>query len=366
MSVQLRTSERPRAALRLLFGALAVALVVTVLATGPATNSSTGTPGASTIVPAAAGATKPNIVMVMADDMRADDLRFMPSVRRLLVAKGLTFRNSFSPYPLCCPARASFLTGRYAHNHRVFSHASPYGFQAFNDRATLATALRASGYQTGFIGKYLNGYGAQRSKVTGKSSFRYVPNGWTDWYGAVSRPPHSGYRAGGTYNYMHTLFNVNGRIDDTHRGEYQTDVLGKFARQLVTKYHRSPRPFFLYLSSVAPHFGTPYEKGDPTHLPRTGGGYTNLGTPARPTWVRGLFNKQVTRAPGLPANGGPSEADISDIRAGHGTPPGSGSAASCPSRPAAGAWSWSSTSAGRTTRCPASRRRGSRTGRTAR
>src|SRR4029079_17914408 len=44
MSVQLRTSERPRAALRLLFGALAVALVVTVLATGPATNSSTGTP----------------------------------------------------------------------------------------------------------------------------------------------------------------------------------------------------------------------------------------------------------------------------------------------------------------------------------
>ena len=169
-----------------------------------------------------------------------------------------------------------------------------------------------SGYQTGFIGKYLNGYGAQRSKVTGKSSFRYVPNGWTDWYGAVSRPPRSGYKAGGTYNYMHTLFNVNGRIDDTHRGEYQTDVLGQFARKLVTKYHRSPRPFFLYLSSVAPHFGTPYEKGDPTHLRRTGGGYTNIATPARPTWVRGMFDKQVTRAPGLPANGGPSEADISD------------------------------------------------------
>ena len=51
---------------------------------------------------------RPNVVVVMADDMRADDLRFMPRVQRLLMAKGLTYRNSFSPFPLCCPAR----TGR--------------------------------------------------------------------------------------------------------------------------------------------------------------------------------------------------------------------------------------------------------------
>ena len=151
--------------------------------------------------------------MVMADDMRTDDLRFMPSVRRLLVGTGLNFRNSFSPYPLCCPARASFLTGRYAHNHHVYSHASPYGFQSFDDHATLATALQQSGYQTGFVGKYLNGYGAENSLVTGGPSFRYVPAGWTDWYGAVERPAGSPYRSGGTYNYWHTLFNVNG----THR-----------------------------------------------------------------------------------------------------------------------------------------------------
>ena len=221
----------------LILGALAVALLLSLLGTRPDDAAPSGPP----VVSAAAASTKPNVVMVMADDMRTDDLRFMPSVRRLLVGRGLSFRNSFSPYPLCCPARASFLTGRYAHNHHVFSHEDPYGFRSFDDHATIATALHQAGYHTGFVGKYLNGYGAQPSLVTGGPSFRYVPAGWTDWYGAVERPADSGYPSGGTYNYLHTLFNVNGRIDDTHKGQYQTNVLGSFARGLVTKYHRSPQ-----------------------------------------------------------------------------------------------------------------------------
>src|SRR4051794_23899238 len=147
---------RPRAAVPVL-GVLVVALLCGLVL------PSAGDARGQRNTPAAAAGTKPNIVMVMADDMRTDDLRFMPSVRRLLVGTGLSFRNSFSPYPLCCPARASFLTGRYAHNHHVYSHASPYGFESFDDHATLATALQQSGYQTGFVGKYLNGYGAEDS-----------------------------------------------------------------------------------------------------------------------------------------------------------------------------------------------------------
>ena len=307
----LRLSVRPRAAAPALLGVLVLAILVTGL-----TTSSRPVAGPTAEVPrmvtAAAASTKPNIVTVMADDMRTDDLRFMPAVRRLLVGQGLNFRNSFSPYPLCCPARASFLTGRYAHNHHVYSHEAPYGFGSFDDHATVATALQESGYQTGFVGKYLNGYGAQRSLVTGGPSFRYVPNGWTDWYGAVDRPAGSTYRTGGTYNYMHTIFNVNGTIDDTHRGEYQTTVLGRFSRSLVQKYHRSPRPFFLWVSAVAPHFGRPYEKGDPVHVTRGGGGFTRIATPARPRWVRGTLDGQIPRASGLPVDGGPSERDVSD------------------------------------------------------
>ena len=94
----------------------------------------------------------------MADDMRADDLRFMPHVRAWS-PPGLTFGNSFSPYPLCCPARASFLTGQYPHNHRILDNEEPWGFGAFDDRATIATSLHAAGYRTAFVGKYLNLYG---------------------------------------------------------------------------------------------------------------------------------------------------------------------------------------------------------------
>ena len=96
-------------------------------------------------------AERPNVVVVMADDMRADDLRFMPHVRRLVAARGLTYENTFSPYPLCCPARASFLTGQYAHNHRVLGNAAPYGFGGFDDSATVATSLQEAGYRTAFV-----------------------------------------------------------------------------------------------------------------------------------------------------------------------------------------------------------------------
>ena len=290
--------------------------MLAILVTG-LTTSSRPVAGPTAEVPrmvtAAAASTKPNIVTVMADDMRTDDLRFMPAVRRLLVGQGLNFRNSFSPYPLCCPARASFLTGRYAHNHHVYSHEAPYGFRSFDDHATVATALQESGYQTGFVGKYLNGYGAQRSLVTGGPSFRYVPNGWTDWYGAVDRPAGSTYRSGGTYNYMHTIFNVNG----THRrhpprASTRPPSWAGSPASLVQKYHRSPRPFFLWVSAVAPHFGRPYEKGDPVHVKRGGGGFTRIATPARPRWVRGTLDRQIPRASGLPVDGGPSEADVSD------------------------------------------------------
>ncbi len=315
--LMLRRRARRRAVVPVVLGALLAALLLTLPGgTSPAPRHvaapRAAPQAAPQVVPAATASSKRNVVMVMADDMRTDDLRFMPAVRRLLVDRGLTFRNSFSPYPLCCPARASFLTGRYAHNHHVYSHENPYGFKSFDDHATLATALQASGYNTGFVGKYLNGYGREPSLVTGGPSFNYVPNGWTDWYGAVDRPEDSTYKSGGTYNYMHTIFNINGRTDDTHAGQYQTNVLGRFARGLVQKYHRSPRPFFLYLSAVAPHFGGPREKGDPTHVLRADGSYVRVATPARPEWVRGRFDQQVRRASGLPADGGPSEANIND------------------------------------------------------
>lgn len=257
---------------------------------------------------------KPNIVVVMADDMRADDLRFMPSLRRLVTDRGLKFRNSFSPYPLCCPSRASFLSGQYAHNHKVLSNDEPFGFGSFDDSRTVATALHDAGYNTGFVGKYLNNYGIDRSKVTGEPSWQYVPAGWTDWNATLQRPRrlYDRYPSGGSYNYFHTIFNVNGRIDDSHKGEYQTDVLGRFSRELVTRYSRVDKPFFLYLSALAPHYGGPRESDDVDSIRRPDGRLFKFKTPARPEWVKGRFDDQIRRSPGLPANGEPSEDDVSD------------------------------------------------------
>ena len=64
----------------------------------------------------------PSVVVVMTDDQRTDELTVMPRVRRLLARRGTTFTRSFATFPLCCPSRATFLTGQYAHNHGVLDN----------------------------------------------------------------------------------------------------------------------------------------------------------------------------------------------------------------------------------------------------
>jgi arylsulfatase A-like enzyme len=101
------------------------------------------------IVQAAALRTSgPNVLVVMTDDMRYDDLKYMPRLRNFLLARGTDFRNMFAPTPLCCPNRASYLTGKFPHNHHVWWHEEPWGYGSFDDSRTLATAVHAAGYPT--------------------------------------------------------------------------------------------------------------------------------------------------------------------------------------------------------------------------
>jgi arylsulfatase A-like enzyme len=289
-------------------------LVGCTLALALAPPSADATGASSTTAATRLPVHRPNIVVVMADDMRADDLQFAPNVRHLVGSRGLEFRNAFSPFPLCCPARASFLTGVYAHNHGVYWHHKPYGYGAFDDSRTIATSLSEAGYRTAFIGKYLNGYGPMRSKVTGERSYRYVPNGWDDWYGAFENPGVGSFH-GGTYDYFDTPYNINGKPTNNRRGEYQTDTLGMFARKIATANAKRARPFFMYLSFTAPHFASTSEPDDPRRgrdFTHRDGSRSTFATPSRPDWVKGRFDRTVTRAPGLPKGGGPAEADVSD------------------------------------------------------
>ncbi|QSR27138.1 hypothetical protein CFH99_16075 [Nocardioides aromaticivorans] len=254
---------------------------------------------------------RPNVVVVMADDMRVDDLTFAPNLRRLVARQGLTYENAFSPYPLCCPARASFLTGQYAHNHEVYWHDAPYGYGSFDDSRTLATSMRAEGYRTGFIGKYLNGYGGDRSRVSGELSTRYVPNGWTDWRAAIENNGRGEYD-GGTYNYFNTPFNVNGRVVTDYRGRYQSDVVGDLSVGMARRFSARRAPFLMYVNYVAPHHGAPFESDDPRDVRGTEGNLVEVVTPARPNWVKGRFDDLVRRASGVARTGEPIERDLSD------------------------------------------------------
>ncbi len=256
---------------------------------------------------------RPNIVVVMMDDMRADELQYAPNVGSLLAARGMTFANSFSPYPLCCPARASFLTGEYTHNHGVLSTEAPWGFGAFNDSSTIAGDLQRSGYNTAMVGKYLNGYGWMSSRVTGRPSGRYKPAGWTDWMASLDTNalelPTLG--RGGTYNYLRFRQNINGRIKMSRRPKYSADVIAGQTVGLVKKYHAQPKPFFLWLTPVNPHVGAPTDPGDPGPYTKSNGIVQQFRTPYVPPRYRGRFNALISHSPGIPLTG-VAEEDISD------------------------------------------------------
>ncbi|KAJ1684617.1 hypothetical protein LUZ63_020372 [Rhynchospora breviuscula] len=274
-------------------------------------SAAAGGPGAG--APARRAAPRPNVMVVMLDDMRFDELRFLPRTRAFVQDRGLTFTNGYSPYPLCCPARSSFLLGEYAHNHGVLYHEAPYGFGAIDDHRTIATSLSRAGYRTAMVGKYLNRYGLQPSKVTGRSSYTYVPNGWTDWMaGLDGKPQNHGAYPGSTYDYFHLNQNINGR-PTSFPGRYSSDVIADEAAGLVGEYAaaRPAKPWFMWLTPVAPHHGGPVEPDDPPTYVGPRGRTQDFVTPARPDWVKGRFDRQVPRGLGEPAHGA-AEADLSD------------------------------------------------------
>jgi N-acetylglucosamine-6-sulfatase len=253
---------------------------------------------------------RPNIVMIMVDDMRADDLRFMPWTRRLLGGQGVRFANSFAPHPLCCPSRASVLTGQYTHNHRVMSVWKPYAFPSLRDQSTLATWLQDAGYATVFLGKYLNGYGGMPEPGRDHgTSLSYVPPGWTDWrasidYGMDPDDP----LAGSTYQYFDTTLSRNGRGFDNYAGSYQSRVYGALTEQIVRERAADAAPYFLWASYTAPHHGGPVEPDDPETVLRDDHEETEFVTPARPDGVKGRFDHRIKAAPGA----GWHDPDFSD------------------------------------------------------
>src|ERR671911_1958423 len=118
--------------------------------------------GADSRGPASAEpAERPNVIMILTDDLDTASISHMPNLKSLLIEEGTTFENAFVTNSLCCPSRATILRGQYTHNHQILSNEPPLGgaekFRFLgHENSTMATWVKEQGYRTAFIGKYLN------------------------------------------------------------------------------------------------------------------------------------------------------------------------------------------------------------------
>jgi N-acetylglucosamine-6-sulfatase len=188
-------------------------------------------------------------VVIMTDDQTVESMRAMPGVRSALGAAGTTFTRAYASTALCCPSRATLLTGQYMHNHGVLGNRPPEGgYGRLDTRSYLPGWLQRAGYHTIHIGKFLNRYGQDKPPTE-------VPPGWSEWYASVDLS---------TYQFTGYQLNENGVLA-THR-RYQTDEYSQRAVDAVARLAPAEAPFFLSLGYLAPHSGGPRDSDDPAGI----------------------------------------------------------------------------------------------------
>jgi arylsulfatase A-like enzyme len=195
----------------------------------------------------------------------------MPKVERLLVRRGTRFSDYNATQPLCCPSRASFLTGQYPHNHGVLANQLPYGYAAMDFSRTIYTALDGAGYRTGWIGKVLN---AERSAGI-------VPEpGFDEWL-----VPLHAEEGSDMFDYA---LSDNGTIR-AYAGAWQNSVYAERARDFIAA--AGDAPFLLTVAVHSPHWspcrGNIRHRCPPQVAPRDRGSFAGKRYPAGPDFTGG-------------------------------------------------------------------------------
>ena len=229
---------------------------------------------------------RPNIVFILTDDMRKDDLKYMHQTRSLLERGGMSFENAFVSNALCAPSRATIMRGQYSHGNGVWSNSSTDspttatgGWEAYqkngNQRDNVATRLHDAGYTTGLFGKYMNRY----------TNTTAVPRGWDRWFAASTI---------GVPEYFDYDVNDNGtkRHYGTSKSDYQTDVLSRETNAFIDNSASRSQPFFAYVAPIAPHVPAipaprdahAYDGARAPRLPS----FNEANVSDKPPWIRKL------------------------------------------------------------------------------
>lgn len=271
------------------------ALVVAASACRPAAP----TPDAPQALPPAR---TPNIVMVLVDDMRWDEMHsvghpFIETPHMDRVAReGARFRNAFATTPLCSPSRASFLTGQYAHTSGIVDNTA----RPSHDLPTFPRELRDAGYRTGFFGKWHMGNDASPRP------------GFDRW---VAMP--------GQGEAIDPHLNVDGA--DLQKTGYVTDVLTDYVEQFIGETRE--QPFLVYLAHKAIHpnvvqrddgsLGSlPGQPGGFVAAERHRGRYAGREMPRRPNAFKPPLDKPALMRPirALPPLGRETATSDDEIR----------------------------------------------------
>src|SRR5918992_689096 len=171
---------------------------------------------------------RPNILIFVTDDHRAEGtLEAMPQTRTWFEQGGTRFPNAFATTTLCCPGRASIFTGRYAHNHGIRTNGGWDLVQRLDQRSTIQRYLKEAGYRTALVGKYFYSWN------------QAVPPPYVDDWALTAGGYHDAY------------FTVSGQ---GRRVPYSTDFTAEHAVSLLQQYEATDaQPWFMYVGTHAPH-----------------------------------------------------------------------------------------------------------------
>jgi arylsulfatase A-like enzyme len=203
---------------------------------------------------------RPNVILILVDDMGFADLGMMGSEIRTpnlnqLAGNGALMSSMYN-CARCCPTRASLLTGLYPHNAGIGHMGANLGTPAYqgflrNDSVTIAEVLGQSGYRTAMSGKW---------HVAGDFEARDVDNwrtgdldhptprqrGFDQFYGILDGASH--------FFSPHCVFRNEDRIEITEDNYYFTDAITNKAIEMISNPTDADSPFFLYLAHTAPHW----------------------------------------------------------------------------------------------------------------